>query len=199
MGIHRYSHWWEDVLANFGQHHWMEKFRMSRETFQYLCNQLRPLIQYRSGTLAWEGLCLLSIGLPSCTLWVLATPSEYRSVAHLFGVAWCTLCQTVKETCRAILRKLILFILISQLGDGLKEVVNGFRDKWDVPQCTGSIGRSHIPVMLLAMKFHYAFGAIFIIFQLIEYATETIVYQAYIQCCSAFWYANGEYHSETSP
>ena len=41
----RFSDWWENiVLANFGPHDWMENFRMSRETFQYLCNQLRPVI-----------------------------------------------------------------------------------------------------------------------------------------------------------
>ena len=42
----RSSQWWEQVvLDNFGPHDWMENFRMSRHTFQYLCNQLRSVIQ----------------------------------------------------------------------------------------------------------------------------------------------------------
>ena len=37
------------------------------------------------------------------TLWILATvtSSEYRSVFHLFGLAHCTVCVIVHETCKA--------------------------------------------------------------------------------------------------
>ena len=41
----RSTRWWEDVLSHFGPHDWMEYFRMTQETFQYLCNQLRLLKQ----------------------------------------------------------------------------------------------------------------------------------------------------------
>lgn len=36
------------------------------------------------------------------TLWCLATPAEYRTVAHLFGVARSTVCEIVHETCETI-------------------------------------------------------------------------------------------------
>ncbi len=32
----RSSHWWKVVLSNFRPYDWLENFRMSRETFQYL-------------------------------------------------------------------------------------------------------------------------------------------------------------------
>ena len=75
------------------------------------------------------------------TLWVLATPGEYHSVPHLFRLARCTVCKIVNETCRAIVRKLLPVY-----------IVEGFKDKFGVPQCAGSIDRSHIPVTPPAMN-----------------------------------------------
>ena len=101
----RSTHWWEDVvLSNFGHHDWMENFRMSRDTFQYLCDQLRPQIQRKNTRMRRSVSTERRVAI---TLWVLATPAEYRSVAHLFGLARCTVCVIVNETCRAIVRKLL--------------------------------------------------------------------------------------------
>ena len=45
----RSSHWWEDVvLRSFGVRDWLENFRVSQETFHYLCQQLKPLIEKQS-------------------------------------------------------------------------------------------------------------------------------------------------------
>ena len=41
------------------------------------------------------------------TLWCLATCGEYRSIAHLFGVARCTVCVIVHDTCKAIVDVLL--------------------------------------------------------------------------------------------
>ena len=38
------------------------------------------------------------------SLWCLATPTEYRTVAHLFGIRRSTVCEIVHETCRAIVK-----------------------------------------------------------------------------------------------
>ena len=42
----RSSRWWEYVvLESFQDHDWKQNFRMSKKTFDYLCNQIRPLLQ----------------------------------------------------------------------------------------------------------------------------------------------------------
>lgn len=89
------------VLNSYEHYDWIENFRVSRETFKYLCDQLRPSIGKLNTRMrqAISVECRVAI-----TLWVLATPGEYRTVAHL---AWCTVCQIVNETCRAIVHSLV--------------------------------------------------------------------------------------------
>ena len=130
-------------FGNFGEHNWMENFRMSRGTFKYLCEQLKPLIDKRNTRMRKS---ISTERRLAINLWVLATPGEYCTVAHLFGIARLTVCKITNETCRAIVQKLLPVYIRFPTGDGLKEVVRGFKDKWGVPQCAGSIDGSHVPV-----------------------------------------------------
>ena len=101
----RSSNWWEGVvLQSFGPRDWLDNFRVSRETIKYLCEQLRPLIQKETTVMRRP------VSVPrrvAITLWVLATPSEYCTIAYLFGIARCTVCVVVKEICEAIVQKLV--------------------------------------------------------------------------------------------
>jgi len=132
--------WWEDiVMNNFGPHDWMSKDMffgphdwMSKDMFFYLCDELKPLLEKQTTRLRVPVSIECRIAI---TLWILATAAEYRTVAHLFGVARCTVCLMFHETCNAIVSKLLLF----PTGDELKKVVKGFKEKWDFPQCTGWI------------------------------------------------------------
>ena len=92
----------------------MEDFRMTREMFNYLCNQLRPMVEKRN---TWMRRSVSTECMVAITLWVLATPSEYCSVAHLFGVARCTVCKIVRDTCIVLKTdELPGFMLIMNLG-----------------------------------------------------------------------------------
>lgn len=122
---------------------------MSQDTFQYLCDQLRPLIEKQDTRMRRAVSTERRVAI---TLWVLATPGEYRSVGHLFGQARCTVCKIVNETCRAIVQKLLPLYVRFPLGDGLRDVVRGFEEKFGIPQCAGSIDGSHVPVTPPAMN-----------------------------------------------
>ena len=40
------TYWWDDIVMNtFSEEDWMENFRVSKLTFDYLCTQLIPLIK----------------------------------------------------------------------------------------------------------------------------------------------------------
>ena len=146
----RSSHWWEDVvLRNFGVRDWLENFRVSQETFHYLCQQLKPLIEKQSTVMRRPISVERRVAI---TLWILTTPSEYRSVAHLFGIARCTVCVIVRETCKAIVKKLAPLYVSFPHGESLKDVVKGFKERWGLPQCGGSIDGTHIPISAPAMN-----------------------------------------------
>ena len=148
--ISRSSVWWEAVVCDaFTPQDWMENFRTSRETFLYLCDQLRRTISRQNTRLRRAISVERRVAI---TLWVLATPCEYRTVAHLFGVARCTVCCIIKDTCEAIVKVLLPKYIHFPVGPKLKETVTGFLDRWGLPQCAGSIDGSHIPVRPPAMN-----------------------------------------------
>ncbi len=57
---------------------------MSKGTFDYLCDKLRATIQ-RQDTQMRKAISLEK--RVAITIWCLATPSEYRTIGHLFGIA----------------------------------------------------------------------------------------------------------------
>ena len=146
----RSSRWWEDVvLQTFREHGWIENFRVSKDTFQYLCDQLRPVIEKQNTNMRE---CISLKRRVAITLWVLATTVDYRTVGHLFGVARNTVSIIVHETCVAIVDKLLPIYIQFPAGNELKKVIDGFKDMWNIPQCAGSIDGSHVPVTPPAMN-----------------------------------------------
>ena len=141
----RSSTWWEDIVCgSFSHRDWIENFRVSRETFLYICDQLKGAVgrkdtRFRKAVSVRQRVAI--------TLCILASPCEYGTVSHLFGLARCTVCCIVKDTCRAIVTVLLPKYVKFPVADKLKETVKGFLDKWGIPQCAGSIDGSHIPVL----------------------------------------------------
>lgn len=80
------------------------------------------------------------------TLWCLATSVEYRTIGHLFGIARCTVCQIVHETCLAIVKVLLNKYISFPTGERLRKVTEGFEKSWGLPQCAGAVDGSHIPI-----------------------------------------------------
>ena len=140
----RSDYWWSHiVLFTFSNNDWLENFRMSQNTFDLLCSALEPNISKRK-TRMREPLPVKK--RVAITLWFLATPVEYRTIGHLFGVARCTVCVVVHETCTAIVSLLLKRYICFPQGNELNYVVEGFMKKWDLPQCVGAIDGSHIPI-----------------------------------------------------
>ena len=139
--IHRSTHWWDYVvLTTFSDQDWIENFRVSKATFFYLCQQLKPLIKH-SDTMLRKAISVehrLAI-----TLWCLATCGEYRSIGHLFGVARCTVCVIVHETCAAIVSKLLKQYVYFPQDEQLAAVIDGFKSKCGMIQCAGAIDGCH--------------------------------------------------------
>ena len=141
----RSSFWWEQIVGRtFTPQDWLENFRMSRATFLYLCNELRSAITKDDTTMRKA---IPSERRVALTLWFLATNADYRTIGHLFGVSKSTVCVVTKDVCAAIVRKLLPKYIRIPTADGLKDVVEGFKHKWEFPQCAGAVDGTHIPII----------------------------------------------------
>ena len=116
---------------------------MRKETFLYLCQTVQHIIGRNTTQLRK---CISTEKRVAITLWCLSTPSEYRSIAHLFGVSRGSVCRIVQETCSAIVSTMLEKYIRFPTGEDLTNVINGFKSKWGFPQCVGAIDGSHIPI-----------------------------------------------------
>ena len=86
------------------------------------------------------------------TLWCLATPCEYRTIAPLFGIARSTVSDIVQETCKLLVLTLFHKYIHFPIGEELDNLVDTFKSKWGVPHCIGAIDGCHIPIASPAMN-----------------------------------------------
>uniref|UniRef100_UPI00358E9383 uncharacterized protein isoform X1 n=1 Tax=Myxine glutinosa TaxID=7769 RepID=UPI00358E9383 len=145
------SDWWDRVACNFTDAQWVENFRMSRETFDYICHNLTPVLQ-RSDTRF--RLCIPVRKRVAVALWKLATNAKYRSVGHLFGVGRSTVCKCVQEVCKAITEILMPIHIPIPSAEHFAEIAEHFEQVWEMPQCVGAIDCTHIPI-IAPQEYHY--------------------------------------------
>ena len=102
--VTRSSRWWEDVVCgSFTSEQWLENFRMSRSTFLYLCDKVQSMIEREDARLRKAVPTDKRVAI---TLWFFATGSDYRTIAHLFGVSKSTVSLVVNKVSSAILELL---------------------------------------------------------------------------------------------
>ena len=66
-------------------------------------------------------------------------------MVHLFGVRRSTVCIIIHERCKAIVETMMERYTQFPSGDDMK-VLDGFEEKWGLPQCVGAIDGSYIPI-----------------------------------------------------
>ena len=132
-----------DIAMNWSDKEWKQNFRITRETYCYLCDKLQPYLQKQ---LAVREPLSVAQGV-AITLWRLGTNVEYRTISHLFGIGLSTVCVVVHEVSQVIVEQLIAQYICVSSGQGLKRIVNGFQSKWGFPQCVGEIDGTHIPII----------------------------------------------------
>ena len=144
----RSLHFWKDiVLKTFSEDDWIKNFRMSKVTFEYLYNHLKSVIERQDNRFRRAISVRHRLAI---TIWTLATPCEYRTIGHLFGVARSTVCVIVHDTCKAIVDRLFSDVVTFPQGSQLTDTICGFETNWQIPQCVGAIDGSHIPVAVPA-------------------------------------------------
>ncbi|GAB1608209.1 hypothetical protein Ahia01_001105100, partial [Argonauta hians] len=144
----RYSYWWDHIVQNtFSSQDWIENFRMSKQTFEYLCSCIRPDIEnsipFPVGDLPVEKWVAV-------TIYILSSGCDYRIAENMFGVAASGARDIVHTVCQSVVDVLSQKCIYIPRGDQLEAVVESFRRRWGFPNCAGVIGATHIPIVVAA-------------------------------------------------
>jgi len=136
--------WWERVMTEFQPSDWLDKFRMSRETFFHLCDTLRPRLTRQNTS--------LRLALPvekrvAAALWRLASNVEYRTISELFGVGKSTVCCCVRDLCHAIALLLKPAYLRCPGDTELRDSADAFRSRTGFPHCAGAVATLHTAII----------------------------------------------------
>ena len=106
-----------DIVMNWSDKEWKQNFRITRETYCYLCDKLQPYLQKQLAVR--EPLSVAQ--RVALTLWRLGTNVEYRTISHLFGIGLSTVCVVVHEVSQVIVEQLTAQYICVPSGQGLKE------------------------------------------------------------------------------
>lgn len=140
----RTSDWWENTAQRFTDEQWLGDFRVSRETFTYICTTLKPALQRQDTTYR---LCIPLEKRVAIALYKLASTTEYRTVANLFAVSRTSVCRCVHDFCKAVIAILRPKFIKTPDQDKLSEMADYFEERFGIPQCVGAIDGSHIPIL----------------------------------------------------
>ena len=75
-----------------------------------------------------------------------ATPNEYQTIAHLFGIARLIVCEIVHETCHCIVDVLMKDYIKYPYTNRLNCVVYEVKIKCGVPRCFSGVDGRHVPI-----------------------------------------------------
>ena len=141
----RNNDWWEQVVqSTFTEQDWLDNFRMSQSTFNYVCDELRSTIEKQDTIMRKAVSTEKRVAI---ALWFLATGADYRTIGHLFNVSKSTVCVVTKEVSAAIVKRLLPEYIKIPTGARLRAVVDGFKTIHGFPQCAGAIDGTHIPII----------------------------------------------------
>ena len=140
----RPQNWFRSLLATPALNFlWKEHFRVTRETFDYLCDLVRVNLQkqhtrFRSPVSMEE-----RVGL---ALWRLATGNSYRSCGLQFGLGKSTAKSICSEFEQAISNLKDRFIKFPLTIQEIRNKMDEFEESYGIPQIMGAIDGCHIEI-----------------------------------------------------
>nr|XP_039248887.1 protein ALP1-like [Styela clava] len=141
----RTSEWWDRIVnQHFGNEDWIENFRVSWSTFQYIVEQVRP---YMSPKQNWVRPPLPVEKRVAVALYKLASCCEYRVVANIFGIAKCTVHACVYQFCRVFTDYIAKQHIAFPSDIEAIEISERIFKVHSFPHVYGAIDGTHIPIL----------------------------------------------------
>jgi hypothetical protein len=141
----RSKEWWEQCNSpNFPEEEFRKAFRMSKSTFEMICDELDAAVTKKD--------TMLRLAIPvrqrvAVCIWRLATGEPLRLVSKRFGLGISTCHKLVLEVCAAIRAVLMPKFLNWPNESTMEEIKNGFRSISGIPDIAGSIYTTHVPII----------------------------------------------------
>lgn len=136
--------WWRNLITGVSPDNaWKKNFRMNRETFQELCEQLRPFVSPKESCPNYRRLSLEK--KVAVTLYFLKDTGSMWMTANTFGIHQCTVSKIVIEVCTAITDHLNYIKLPTTVNE-MQEKVAQYELKYCMTQAFGCIDGTHIPI-----------------------------------------------------
>ena len=141
----RTSAWWDNFVSDVVvEEEWRENFRMSKQNFYKLCDELRPHIQKKTTNMRSPVSVEKQVAV---TLYYLSDEGRLRKVANAFGLSRSCVSLTIRRVAHAITTFLGPdYIKLPLTESEVKEKVTHFYNSYSVPQCLGAIDGTHIEI-----------------------------------------------------
>ena len=138
----RTASWYDNVLPHARSAIWITNFRMPENLINKLCDIVRPDMEpsgasVRAPIPLKKRVCVAVYKLASC--------SEYRAVATVFGVGITSVHRCLYEFCEAMARRKHEYILWYSNEDAAR-LADITRGNYKYPQAFGAIDGSHIAI-----------------------------------------------------
>ncbi|KAK9275157.1 hypothetical protein L1049_022416 [Liquidambar formosana] len=137
--------WWESCNhPDFPEVEFYRSFRMSRATFNMICDELDSVVTKKD--------TMLRAAIPvrqrvAVCIWRLATGEPLRLVSKRFGLGISTCHKLVLEVCSAIKTVLMPKFLQWPDEEKMKKIKDDFESMSGIPNVGGSMYTTHIPII----------------------------------------------------
>ena len=100
----RSQSFWEETCQCWNDNDWIENFRMSKDSFEYLCAELSPHIAKRNTDFRKAIAVRHRVAV---ALYWLADSARYRTIGNLFRVGKSTVCTILKYKIRSMVLEIV--------------------------------------------------------------------------------------------
>lgn len=140
----RSADWWSRIVQkNFLEEDWLENFRISRPTFEYICNRLRKYLapaetQVREPTSVEKQVAVALYKLASC--------AEYRIIANQFGISKSSVHKYLYAFCNAVNIEFNDYLTMPNELE-VMDITREFESICGIPNIIGAIDGTHVPIL----------------------------------------------------
>ncbi|CAK9136659.1 unnamed protein product [Ilex paraguariensis] len=137
--------WWDQCnSAEFPEEEFKKAFRMGKDTFEMICNELSSVVA-KENTMLREAVPVRQ--RVAVCIWRLATGEPLRLVSKRFGLGISTCHKLVLEVCSAIRTVLMPKYLQWPDEESSRRIKDEFETISGIPNVVGSMYTTHIPII----------------------------------------------------